>query len=312
MSAGWDNQPDVLQEAGQKLQREIAADPLHTRGVGHLPVDPERARLELTEEQRVRRSSRPKSRRWRGLAKLDDKIDALALRLEEASQEAQRAEERVQQAPEEDARTLADWLAAGERGRRPEATLYERQRERDAARLHIEALQRTLDEALEERLRYVERNRDKMLEDARKDVDAARARLLAHVAELPALRADLLDARDLVIWSATFPDAAQSYGFPHALALGLLEPVKATLGTTNRLDYQSVVAALEADADALADRHHVQVLKALGTAPPRTPLTEAMWTEDEEHKAWAKQELERARKLAEWHDPDKLAAEVRE
>ena len=39
-----------------------------------------------------------------------------------------------------------------------------------------------------------------------------------------------------------------------------------------------------------------------------------MWNEDEEYKAWQRQELERARKLAlnEWRDPNKLAAEVRE
>jgi hypothetical protein len=137
---------------------------------GSLPLDPERARIELTEEERARRSSRPKSRRWRGLAKLDDKIDELTRRLENARQERQRAEERVQGAPEADARSLAAWIAGGERGKRPEATVYERQRELDAAQLTLEALQRTLDEALEERVQYVERHRETMLADAQKDV----------------------------------------------------------------------------------------------------------------------------------------------
>ncbi len=178
--------------------------------------------------------------------------------------------------------------------------------------LTLDALQRTLDETLEERLQYVERHREKMLADAQKDVEDARERLLAHVRALPALRQELLDARDLLSWTATYPEPAEQYGFPSALALGLRAPVEGTLETKARIDFGRVVAALEADADTLADKHHAQVQQVLGTAPPRTPLTEAMWTDTDEYKAWQKQELERARKLAEFRDPDKLAAEIRE
>jgi hypothetical protein len=79
-----------------------------------------------------------------------------------------------------------------------------------------------------------------------------------------------------------------------------------------RIEFGRVIAALEADADALADRHGDKVQQALGTAPPRTPLTEAMWNEDEECKAWQRQELERARQIAHRDNVDQLAAEVRE
>ena len=310
MSA-WGDRPDVTE--AEKLRAEVALDRLHTRATGSLPLDVERAKAELTEEERARRSSRPKSRRWRGLAKLDDKIDELSSRLENAPQERQRAEERVRGAPEADARSLAAWLADGERGKRPEATLYERQRERDAAELTLDALQRTLDEALEERLRYVKRHRDKMLSDARKDVEATRGRLLAHVRELPALRQELLDARDILTWAATYPDHAAQYGFPTALALGLRAPVERTLETKARIEFGRVVAALEADAEALAEKHHGQVQRALGITRPRTPLREAMWTEEPEYQEWQKQERQRARELAEaGHDPNQLAREVRE
>jgi hypothetical protein len=313
MTAGWGDRPDVTEAAAEKLRQEVARDRLHTRVTGSLPLDVDRAKIELTEEERVRRWSRPKSRRWRGLGKLDDKIDELTRRLEVARQERNRAEERVQAAPEADARSLAAWIAGGERGKRPEATLYERQRERDAAQLTVDALQRTLDEALEERLRYVERHRGTMLSDARKDVEARRARLLAYLQELPALRQELLDARDVLTWIATYPDHAEQYGFPTALALGLREPVERTLETKARVDVGRVVAALEADADALAERYHAQVQRVLGTAPPRTPLAEAMWAEDEDYKKWQRGERDRARKLAEMgRDLNRLAAEVRE
>ena len=147
-------------------------------------------------------------------------------------------------------------------------------------------MQRTVDDALEERLHYVEKHRASMLRDAREDVETRRARYLAHVREIPALRGELIEARETFAWAATYPDSPDQYGFPSALALGLLEPVQRTLETTARIEFGRVVAALEADADALADRHHEQVQRALGTAPPPTPLTEAMWTETEQYKTW--------------------------
>ena len=306
-------EPDVTEAASRQLREEVARDRLHTRATGSLPLDLERAKIELTEEQRARRSSRPKSRRWRGLAKHDDRIDELGRRLETARQERQRAEERVQGAPEIDAQSLAAWYAGGERGKRPSATLYERQRERDAAQLTLDALQRTLDEALEERLRYVERNRDKMVADALKDVEAERRALLSHVRALPELRDRLLAARETLTWAATYPELPEAFGFPTELALGLREPVERALGTKARIDVGRVVAALESDAEALAERHHEQVQRRLGTAPARTPLREAMWASEPEYQEWQRQERERARRLAEQgHDPTRLAVEVRE
>jgi hypothetical protein len=66
---------DIAAAAYAKLRDEVAADRLHTRGTAHLPLDLGRAQFELTEEERARRNSRPRTPRWRGLGKLDDKID---------------------------------------------------------------------------------------------------------------------------------------------------------------------------------------------------------------------------------------------
>jgi hypothetical protein len=121
---------------------------------------------------------------------------------------------------------------------------------------------------LEDRFQYVQRYRKKLLADAQKDIEGDRARLVAHVRELPALRQKLLDARDLLTWAATYPDHAEQYGFPTALALGLREPLERTLQTKGLVDFGRVVAALEADADALAERHHAQVR---GRSEPHPP-----------------------------------------
>jgi hypothetical protein len=131
------------------------------------------------------------------------------------------------------------------------------------------------------------------------------------VHELTGIRDELLVARELLQWTATFPERVDGFGFPTALALGLQESVRRTLHTRARIEYASAIAALEEDARAVAEELGPQVKQALGIAAA-TPLTEAMWSQMSATKAWAKQELERARRLAEYQDPRQLAAEADE
>ncbi|CAN5220426.1 hypothetical protein BH18ACT12_BH18ACT12_11890 [soil metagenome] len=138
--------------------------------------------------------SRPRTRRWRALNRLDEEIDRISQRHSGAIGRLAAAEEALNQAPETDARTLAAWLSAGQRGDRPSATVYERRRDRDAAQLLVNACAIERDEKLEQRLTHIERHRPKMLADAQHAVDDARQELLRKVSELPALRQALLDA----------------------------------------------------------------------------------------------------------------------
>jgi hypothetical protein len=299
--------------AGAKLREDAARSRQHWRGTSGLPLDPEQARRQLGEETRALRSSRPRNRRWRALEKLDAEVDGLQQRQVDAISRLQEAEQALSQAPDDDARSLAKWLAAGEQGERPSATVYERERERDAARLLVEAVAVELDRALERRVDYVARHRERMLKDARKAVEEARGRLLEKVSELPALRQALLDARETVIWAAAFPGAVEHYGFPSATALGLMEPVRRATGSTSRIEYAAIIALLEEDAGTLAEAFSRAQKEQLGIPEPRTPLKEALWDSDPANVAWKREELERARRLAEWHpNPAEVAAEVRE
>ncbi len=292
------------------MATDVARERLHVRGVGHLPVDQALAGWELASEERARLGSRPTTRRWRGLDKLDGEIDRLTAKLGEAMARLQEAEQAIQAAPKQDARTLADWLAKGEKGLRPEATIYERERERDAGRLLVEAVQLELDQALKRRLEHVEKHRDRMLRDAREDVGAARAELATKVAELPALRERLLEAREALLWAASYPDPDAGFGFPSALALGLRAPVEETLQTPARIDYRQVVAALGRDADALAEAFSMEQAERLGTAPGKTLLTHALW-DFEVDPAWKRSQLERAREVAAYStNPQRVAQEA--
>ena len=132
--------------------------------------------------------------------------------------------------------------------------MYERTRERDAARLLVEARSVELDQALDKRLRFIQKNRRRMLADARKDVDREQAQLNELVSRLPALRQRLLDARDTLLWAASFPDPVEAWGHPTAVALGLQEPVRRVTHSNARVEFESLVRLLDVDAEVLASR----------------------------------------------------------
>jgi hypothetical protein len=167
-----------------------------------------------------------------------------------------------------------------EKGERPAATMYERERERDAARLVVEAVSVEFDEALERRLRHVEKHREKMITDARSDIEQARAALVGKLSELPELRQTLASAREALLWVASYPDAAEPFGHPSAVALGLRKPVESTLGTSARVEYARLLEAAESDANVLAGAFNRVQKQKLGIAEPRTPHREPMWFDD--------------------------------
>jgi hypothetical protein len=81
----------VVKVASERLQTDVARSRLHWRGAAELPLDPERAAFELTEEQRALRSTRPRKRRWKQLDKLDAELDRLRQRHAEALARVQEA-----------------------------------------------------------------------------------------------------------------------------------------------------------------------------------------------------------------------------
>jgi hypothetical protein len=99
----------------QGTRPHVAATRLQIRGVGHLPLDRDRACFELTEEERARRASRPNTRRWRALDRLDAEVDRLQQKRADSMSRRQEAEDSVARAPQEDARSLATWFASGRR-----------------------------------------------------------------------------------------------------------------------------------------------------------------------------------------------------
>lgn len=307
---------DVLAREQQKLQEDVSRTRLHLRGtIGCLPVDRDDAVRELTEEQRALRGSRPTTQRWRWLDKIDEDLERRHAKHADAVARLHAAEAAAERAPADDARSLADWTMNGERGNRPEPTKYERERERDAATLIVEATAIEVDRALERRLREISSRRPKMLKETRGDLEAASAELHAYLQRLPALRQAILDARADLLWAASYPEPPAQFGFPTNVALGLQEPVRRVLGSKAMYQFEQILGLLAEDAVVLAEAFSDEQRRQMGEHVPRTPEKGAAWMDDPNDKdiaEWKRQNHQRALQLAAaGYDPDRLAAEIR-
>jgi hypothetical protein len=138
------------------------------------------------------------------LQKLDDEVDDAGRRVDEARQRLAEAEGRLHSAPEADAKSLAAWIEGRERGERQAPVLYERQRDVEAARRLVRAATIALDQALERRLRWVDENRRKLVDDANAALAPLREKYVATVGELVRIRDQMLDPRATLEWTATF------------------------------------------------------------------------------------------------------------
>src|SRR5437667_185790 len=84
-----------------------------------------------------------------------DELEQLQARHGEALGKLREAEEALTRAPDGDARRLADWISNGERCERPQPSIYERQIERDAARMVADAVLLEIEKTLDRRVAYV-------------------------------------------------------------------------------------------------------------------------------------------------------------
>lgn len=299
------------------LENAMRERRLYARATAHLPLDPAEAGREPADEERALRASRPRNRRWRALDKLDADVDRLQSEVQEARARLAAAEQALESAPSEDARTLADWIASGERGARPAPSVYERERETNAARILVDAVGLELDRALGRRADHVAKHRPGMLKDARKDLDEAERSFVSALRTLPELRQRMFDARATLLWAASFPEREPVWPgmSPDSVALGLMEPVRLALNIRTMLPFAGLVALLKEDAAAIAGAFSPEQKLLLGEPAPSGPDRRgALWSDSPEGIAYQAEQREHARRLAEtgFHDAAQLAREVRD
>src|SRR5262249_19663585 len=106
--------------------------------------------------------------------------------------------------------------------------------------------------------------------------------------------------------------AAAPIGYEGALALGLLNPVKTTLGINHQVAIRDVLSALRVDAETIAGRLTREQQRELGVGPPPTPEDQAMWDSDDDYQWWAKEQRRKLNEMAAWALPDQRRQMSRE
>ena len=136
----------------------------------------------------------PRRSRWPELHAFDERLAEIDARQARANDELAELRERLAQAKREDSQALADWIAAGEKGARPEPTVPKLERriaEREADR---DAANAASDRVLKEKAAFVERHRKRLVQEADRATQDAAVRYTAAIRARPASRRRALAA----------------------------------------------------------------------------------------------------------------------
>jgi hypothetical protein len=251
-----DAAPTVEEITNAKLQTDARRERLQVPPeIRSLPVDRQRALVELSEEQRTLRTPSRGGRKWQAIAAFDERV--LGLQNQQAALRAEAAalRDRVPAAEVADMQRLAGWHEGGQQGERPHPEKAELEQRLERIDQDARALDRLIDEALEAKAEHVERHRKRLAREAAADVERAHTDYVKLVRELEQAREELVESRRTLRWARYFPSEEASVDniLPTLLAGGLMQPVRQTLGTLAQIAFASMAAALTADADALRD-----------------------------------------------------------
>jgi hypothetical protein len=287
--------PTVEEIANAKLQTDARRERLQVPPeIRSLPLDPERARIELSEEQRTLRTPSRGGRKWQAIAAFDERV--LSLQNQQATLRAEAAalRDRVPAAEVADMQRLAGWHEGGQQGERPHPEKAELEQQLERIDQDARALDRLIDEALNAKAEHVERHRKRLAREAAADVERAHADYVKLVRELEQAREELVESRRTLRWANHFPgeEATSDNILPTMLAGGLQGPVRRTLGTLAQIAFASMAAALAADADALRDGIRGREDRELD------PREDALWEATPEGNAALNRERGRLREAA--------------
>lgn len=220
------------------------------------------------QEQSALRRISPLRDRWPEVDEFDDRTAEFDQRRQRVAEELQRLRAERNLAPEHDARTLAEWLAGGEKGKRPEPTAPALDRQIEELERERDALVRAADDVLAEKAAFVERHRKRLVRDADSDANGLREAYEARIAELAKVRDKLAATRAKAVWAATFPSQAAGASPPMSLAGGR-HPALERAGLERRhLNPSQVWDVLKADAEFLATALSTEQAEAMGLKRP--------------------------------------------
>ena len=150
---------------------------------------------------------------------------------------------------------MTAWQLADGKSPRPEPTAPALEREIEAKKADRDAANAAAERVYEDKTRFVEKHRRRLVREADKATQEARERYTRAIAEAEEARAELIDCRAASLWATFYPGelANEAPGDTAAVALNLRRPIEAALQVATRLAAAGVFRALRSDADYLAE-----------------------------------------------------------
>jgi hypothetical protein len=268
-----------------------------------------RIRISGLEQSMLARISPRHRNRWPELLAIDERIADFDRRQEELRVALVDLRGRRELADAAYAGALAEWMANGQSESRPVSEAKALDEAIVEAEAEYTAIDELRDRVLEERIDFIGKHRKRLVRDADRATEKARARYDELVDELAQVREELIQHRQTSVWAAAI--------FPHQ-SLVSLPPCDALLGGRLRateehlpglkreLPAHSVFALLHADADYCASVATVEQAAAIeGVSPSVLRSSDAIWERSPEHEERQRREKEAAMKryASEWGQP---------
>lgn len=250
-----------------------------------LPLDLARA-----EQSALRRIS-PLRNRWPEVIEFDRRAGELEQRAAAAAEELRMAMEERNAAPERDARARAAWIAAGERGGKPDPSGPELDRRSEDLERERDGLRAAADAVLAEKAGFVEKHRGRLVRDADAHVTKLRGRYERLVADLATTRTALLEARSATVWAAVYPDRSAG-ATPPATVAGGVRRVLERAGIAGQVDAGRIFELLREDAGYLARALTQEQAEAMGAKRE----DEAVWLATDEGREHEREDKAQARR----------------
>jgi G:T/U-mismatch repair DNA glycosylase len=162
-------------------------------------------------------------------------------------------EQALVQAGEADREALTRWQLQDGKGARPEPTAPAIEEEIATKKADGDAAIAASERVYEDKARYVEKNRRRLVREAEKATREARERYERAIEEAAQARADVVASRQAALWASFFPGELMTH-LPDmaAIATALRKPVEAALQVTTRLAADGIFRVLRSDAEILA------------------------------------------------------------
>lgn len=149
----------------------------------------------------------PRRNLWPEVVAYDERARELEQRAATLSEEIAHRQEALRAAVEADRQALTEWQLADGKRPRPEPTAPAVEREIEDKKADRDAALAARDRVYEDKARFVEKHRRRLIREADKTTREARDRYTNAIAAAEEARDDLVDSRAASLWAALFPGA---------------------------------------------------------------------------------------------------------